>query len=394
VKKYAIYIILLCIVFAGIIITQSSRPSEVNWTPTFSKGDKIPYGTKIFYDLVSKKYADTRINNFDRSFFYYWHNSNDSTAIYFIISPVFTPGRTELDAMLQYAANGNTLFIASENFEDFLLDSLKVKTVSEINPANPEEMQYYNFVNKSLKAQTPYSFKKYLTSVSFSKLDSANITILGRTIEGKPDFIKIKFGYGYIYLSTIPYAFTNAAMLKGDNAEYADKCLSYLRHPAESNVYWNEYLATGREKSSLLSFIESQPALKSAYYLILCGLILFVLFEGKRRQKIIPVINPIKNTTIEFAETMGRLYFQSANHKNLAEKKILHFFDFLRTRLYISDVRADDALYFRLHSKTGIPVENIMMIFDLISKVRNSSRISEGELQALTTQIDNFYKHF
>src|SRR5579871_5141807 len=82
--------------------------------------------------------------------------------------------------------------------------------------------------------------------------------------------------------------------------------------------------------------------LKWAYRIALITVIIFVFFEIKRRQRIIPVIEPLRNSTLDFVRTVGGVYFHQHNNKNIAEKKIQYFFEFIRSHFYLSTVYLDD----------------------------------------------------
>jgi hypothetical protein len=179
-------------------------------------------------------------------------------------------------------------------------------------------------------------------------------------------------------------------MLYQRNADYISKTFSYL--PVQ-NTYWDEYYkGYHREPQTPLRFIIAQPALKWALYLILGSLILFMIFEAKRKQRIIPVVKPLSNTTLEFTETVGRLYFQHKDHKNIAEKKITYFLDYLRNRFYVRTDELNEELYSKLANKTGISQEEIVTLFQQITFVRSRKSISEQELMSLNLQIEDFQK--
>ena len=88
------------------------------------------------------------------------------------------------------------------------------------------------------------------------------------------------------------------------------------------------------DQQSIFRYIFTQPALTWAYYLVLIGLLFYALFAGKRTQRVIPVVEPPRNTSLEFAQTVGRLYFQQGDHDNLARKKIQYFLAGLRERYH------------------------------------------------------------
>ena len=71
--------------------------------------------------------------------------------------------------------------------------------------------------------------------------------------------------------------------------------------------------------------LQSQ-ALKWAFYMTLISLILFVIFRGKRTQRIIPVIDPLKNATLDFTKTIGDLYYQpvSYTHLDVYKRQLQH----------------------------------------------------------------------
>jgi hypothetical protein len=392
-KKYMIYIIIIAIAFAGIILSQNNEKKEVDWNPSFSKKDKIPYGTRIFYDLVNTKYSNSKISIINdpgelvNANYGYTKSGN-----LIIVQDYLTDQRTDFKSILSFAEKGNNVFLAANELSQNLRDTLKLK-ISDINLfTNPHDSKGITLTNPNLKTDSAWHFNKNLVGNYFTKLDSSNTMILGKTTDGQPDFVRIKWGEGNIYYSCIPYMFTNISMLRQNNIEYAEKCLAYIP-PAES-IYWYEYSGGRMKNAGLLDYVFSQPPLKYAYLLLISGLFLYVLFEGKRRQKIIPVIPPLKNSTKEFAETIGRLYFQEADHKNIAEKKISYFYEFLRNRLYFKNIQADDNFYLKLSSKTGIDTDELRKLFKFIEAIKSNPGITENDLIKLNTRIDNFYKHF
>ncbi|XHR94762.1 hypothetical protein ACFJIV_31695 [Mucilaginibacter sp. UC70_90] len=49
-KDLKIYFIIATVLFAVYIMANMNKPQEINWTPTFSNIDKIPYGTRVLYE--------------------------------------------------------------------------------------------------------------------------------------------------------------------------------------------------------------------------------------------------------------------------------------------------------------------------------------------------------
>ena len=92
----------------------------------------------------------------------------------------------------------------------------------------------------------------------------------------------------------------NYSLLQDMGAAYSSIALSYVKN--SSNLYWDQYYTRGREgaESPMRVFLQNY-SLRWAFYIAVFSLLLFVLYEMKRRQRIIPIIPPLNNTTVEFA---------------------------------------------------------------------------------------------
>ena len=118
-----------------------------------------------------------------------------------------------------------------------------------------------------------------------------------------------------------------------------------------------------------------------------------MLIESKRRQRPIPIVEPLRNTTLDFARTIGLLYYQQGDHRDLANKKITHFGDFLRQRLYLPPLQLERDYYQLVAQKSEQPLADIEAIFRLIVQVRTQASIEPETLLDLNRRIDNFYRN-
>ena len=89
---------------------------------------------------------------------------------------------------------------------------------------------------------------------------------------------------------------------------------------------------------------------------------LTVFVYARRRQRAIPELEPVKNTSKEFAETIGRLYFFKGDHTDLAKKMCLYFKDELRQRLYLRRSVWDDETIEHVAGRTGIPSPFLLLL--------------------------------
>lgn len=218
-----------------------------------------------------------------------------------------------------------------------------------------------------------------------------NTELEDKEIVTHANFIKVNYGDngGQFYLHTNPFAFTNYHMLN-DNEDYAATVLSFL---PKQQLIWDNYKKTGRKIiTSPLRFILTNAALKWAFYLALISLILFVLFKGKRTQRIIPVIEPVKNTTVEFTQTIGDLYYQNKNYQSIIEKKITYFMAFIRNRFYLETSVLNQNFIDKLALKSANSKSDTKEIVDLIVHLKSKKTATESDLIALNKKIESFTK--
>jgi hypothetical protein len=241
-----------------------------------------------------------------------------------------------------------------------------------------------------LKSETGYTYFTGNFENYFSEFDTSLVQILGKNEINYVNFLRIRYGNGNFFLNTIPLAFTNYHLLNSGNNEYVNKALSHL--PVQ-DTFWDDYYKDGNKyNASTLQYILSQQSLKWAYYIILCSVVLFIFFYGRRKQRIIPVIPPLTNSTVEFVETVGNLYYQQKDFKNIADKKITYFLDFLRNKYFIKLSNFDEESLQKITDKSSIPIAEIKSLFREIESINHSAKITEEELVNINHQIEKFYE--
>ena len=170
---------------------------------------------------------------------------------------------------------------------------------------------------------------------------------------------------------------------------FAAAALAYL--PARRS-WWDEYQKQGPVgEQSLLRVVFAHEALRVAYYLSLIGALLFMLVEARRRQRIIPTLKPLPNTTLLFTRTVAGLYRQGRSHEVMAEKKVGLFRDYLRNRFQETNPDFSDADFReRLSQKSGLPRPRVDELLRLVNFARTAPRITDRELLLLSKALRDF----
>ena len=129
--------------------------------------------------------------------------------------------------------------------------------------------------------------------------------------------------------------------------EYVERVLSHIdKGPILWDITLESSESPGRNRgfsNSPLKYILSQPPLAWGWYILLGMAVLYLIFRAKRRQRVIPVLEKNENTSLEFINTIGRLYFIQNNHRQLALEKMKLFLGFIREHYHLPTREINDA---------------------------------------------------
>lgn len=212
-----------------------------------------------------------------------------------------------------------------------------------------------------------------------------------------PAAVSVPYGKGEVIFVSSPLLFTNYGMLEGNTFVYIFRLMSYL---ADLPVYRTEaYVKTDAmlvaEQSPFREFIK-RPPLRWALYLALLGVVLFMIFTARRRQRVIPIMSKPANRSLEFIQLIGTLYYQRKDHVDLVRKKFKLFAEELRKTagVDISDVNTDGREYLLLAEKTGMNSDRLKKVIRQIRLVLHSEgNISVEEMRSLIDAMDTIVRH-
>jgi len=395
-RTLKIYIGILVLILAAIVVINIYSPKPVDWTPTYDTKDKNPMGLYVFDQEMPELLEGAKIKKLNETAYEYFNSkyNADTLVSNYTVKGTFLSvsespyiDKQSLDELFYFASRGNTIFLSMKTFPQELLDSLKLDYRSDFVFSD----SVYNWTANPKMGKKKYNLIEGMGNNYFSKIDTLTTTVLGYqgTVDKpKVNFIKVPYKGGNFYLHTQPAAFTNFHLLKSDHSEYAAQVLSYT--PRRDEVFWYVKNQNGDIiSSSMLRYILSQPALRSGWFLFLCGMIIFMIFNAKRRQRVVPIIKPLTNTTIDFAKTIGNLYFQEGDHDNIIEKKIIYFLEKIRQDYLLDTTQLDDNFIKKLQQKSGKEIGAIQRVVYLINQHRKNHYTSvESDLLEINTAIE------
>ncbi|KQM75117.1 hypothetical protein ASE74_03850 [Pedobacter sp. Leaf216] len=386
-KGYKIYLVIGAFLIIAYLVAQYNKPTPTNWAPTYATKDKIPYGTFILYNRIKDilPAADVQLSKI--AIYNTLKGKKLNKTAYLIVAQKAEISKTDFGQMVKYMQAGNDVFIASYDLGNLEKD-LKIQTSTSMTA----EGNNLNFTNPNLKTEANYGFERGIGSQYFSKLDSSKTTILGVNGKGRPNFIRYSYGKGNLYLIAEPGFYTNFNLLNKYGAEYAAKTLSYLH--GSKQVIFDEYFSVQKNTTTdMLRVFFKHPELEFAYYLAIFSLILFVLYESKRRQRIIPIADPFINSSLAFVNVVGSVYYHERNNLDIGLKKINYFMEYLRTRYYLKTNEIDSNFAQLLMEKTGINEALAKTLTKHFIQTPKMSELSDTQLINLNESIEQFYKN-
>lgn len=447
----------MLVLFVLFCLLQVNLPKKFVWSPTFSHVDKQPFGCFVF-DSVLTQSLPNGYHVTKKTFFQLdQEHAKEKISVLMVVDQ---QNLKQLDVkyLCNIARRGGkVMVVASSSFDDgrnadtVVVDELertfKVKIEDGIYFSlrgilsglkahdndmydtiywnNRETMyaaqsyrMFYNMVGGTLFVDSVPKVKRLAYTLSTAgydyKYDSLYVgdftrfdTIVDKkerieridtfAIKKVPTAVSVPYGKGEVIFVSSPLLFTNYGMLEGNTFVYIFRLMSYL---ADLPVYRTEaYVKTDAmlvaEQSPFREFIK-RPPLRWALYLALLGVVLFMIFTARRRQRVIPIMSKPANRSLEFIQLIGTLYYQRKDHVDLVRKKFKLFAEELRKTagVDISDVNTDDREYLLLAEKTGMNSDRLKKVIRQIRLVLHSEgNISVEEMRSLIDAMDTIVRH-
>lgn len=415
-KSHKRFILFIVILLGIMFVVEYNLPKKFVWKPTFSHLDNQPLGCMLF-DSVLLSSLPKGYNVVDKTLYQLHQEDSVHKKGILILSTDINFRFLDIDLLLKLAKQGNKFMLVASDFNEELYDSLRFYcTRSNFDFSVLKEQLSSDLIEKDsiywVGDSTVYSprmfrfYSSFCTS-NFLRYDSLpTLTLMQKDkqqsvnydIVTQPDgeayrnyhpgiaFVR-SCGEGKIILVSTPLLFTNYGILEKDGRDYIFRLLSQMGdlHIVRTEAYMDRKKEVMSRKSPFRYFL-TKPPLRLALYLTMIGIILFMFFTARRKQRVIPVVSAPENKTLEFIALIGTLYFQKKDHADLVRKKYIYFSDFIRkeVRVDIDNQLEQGRMLDRLSKKTGMAQEELGSFFDELRRT-----LSEGS--AITSKQMKYY---
>jgi hypothetical protein len=416
VKKNRIVIVILFTVLATSVLLYFAYLNEntkrYQWYETYKATSDQPYGTLFIKQLLEDyRPGGDFIFNDKKPLHELLSNKNlkKNSAYVFIGQSIYLT-EEDASALVHFIDNGGDAFIASLDLPEKILKDIyypECDSTITIDFTETESMNL-NFYHQTLKLNGGYNFAyrygledrsyswNYISNKAFCD-STATLVPLGFHRDDHVNFLKIPAGKGNLYIHTNPIVFTNYFLLNSEKTAYAAKVFSHLKG---NQIVWDEYsklpfTENNNAYNSPLYYVLQQPSLKYAWWLLLVTVLLYVLFFAKRQQRVVPVLEPKTNTSLEFVNLISTLHYQNGNHLDMARKKMKYFLYFVRSKYGIHAETFTLEQMQKLADKAKVGISDVQIIFQQYALIEQKFQhtMEANRLLDLYNAIENFYRN-
>lgn len=415
------FVVSIVVFLVLLFILEMQLPKNFSWTPTFRHTDKQPFGSCLFDSLLSstmpKGYSIS-----DSSLYQLAKDSLQPRGI-LVVADEVELSMIDVEAVMSLADNGSHVMLVAHSLGDLMCDTLGINILGYGDTFNLQNFVKYNqerdefswvsdtlgFSPRSYAVFGPMKTRKF--TFNLDSLDH----IIRPYVDQQADPTRRKGfnvaaskyrealsatfaqGKGYITFCSLPLLFTNYGIVDQDNATFSLRLLTLMKDlpVVRTEAYCPQ--TSDEVQQSPLRYAISQPPLRWALYTLMVGALLFLIFEGRRRQRVIPIEKAPENHSLEFIHLVGSLYYHSRERRSLVVRKWTYFAEELRRNIHVdvTDASEDDVTLPTLARLTTIDEQEIRTLILQLRLLANAdeTEISKKQMKQYIDQMNWIIKN-
>lgn len=371
------------LVLIGILNSQR----EYEWKATYAHADDEPYGCQLF-DSVMAASLDGRYAVEDLTLDSLWADSLRPPCGVLVTTNHQLDDSLHVERLKTLVRRGFRVLLAG-HFSPIVVDDYDTLIVysrfsdyyyTDLQP-DPYDLVTYRYTGDAPLYQ-PCSYTMYdawcSDTLCLSMLPYCCDVLAWRDtgLSQTPVAVSLRMGKGELVLASTPLLFTNAAILDDTARPYVFRLMSHLGNGRIVRLDPTLHARPVGE-ASLLGYIWKEPPLRAAFLLTLLGMVLFMGFTARRRQRVIPLQGAPHNHYFDFVRLIGTLYREQGNHADLVAKKYQYVTEQLR-RVGYGDARRQtglrqelDELYREACRQGSLTARQMRYYIDRMNEIQN-----------------------
>lgn len=387
---------LLMILIFFSFFTLENEP-DVNWYQRNNFADEQAYGYTSFISLLEAKYDDQEImlgGSIDQALKY-----GQAGDLLIIINPWVS---LNLDTLDRYLSEGQKVLVITNKIVSGEVDYFQGLVIPETKSIEDSCLTYTILDKEENTKEGKYCY--YFKDMDQPKKTTLNhypITYLSDSWESITEDSYYSTGvkhkeYEYFMCHVEPLMFSNIGVYQDDflmyfNALFRDLNPRKIRLTTSNYMAGNEVDHDEAAQEHPLEYIMSQPALKSAYYTLILGVLLYITVGSRRKQRPIKVQNPIKNTSLEYIKAVSDVYLSQGQNEKLIKRQENIFYHFAKTKYFVD--KKDTKFIEKLEHKSKVPANHISKILNHFNNIEKGFEFNDRQLFDINGYLNYFYRN-
>jgi Na+-transporting methylmalonyl-CoA/oxaloacetate decarboxylase gamma subunit len=381
-QRRDLFILVGLFVLIFILIVLIPNDQEGGQSRRSSSHSSNPYGTQALLVWMDELgFAVERLEYRD------FELESDDAAL-FIFDPTTPFSKEEIDHLSDWVSEGGVLLFSasnsspmSSNPSDQLLEAFDVSTSP---PSNNQVYIDRAPVNQPFFDLPPLHEVEVQTSRRLILERDDYAQLLGSPED--PIMVGFPYGFGYVYIVSSVYPFSNGGLQIEENAQFSLNILQ--RIPDYGRVLFDEYHHGYFQAPSLRNFLLEQAWGKGLVF-VFFSVLVFLIWTGRRFGKPIPLKEEVaQRSSSEYVESMAELFQRGGKQAYISQHYHSAFKRKIARPLGINPKLDDQQFLLELQRHTLANSDQIAAVLSGLQR----TNLSEKELLQLIKQADDLLK--
>lgn len=333
------FVVFIVILFVVLVMVEVKIPKKFNWNNvTYLHNDSNPFGAMLV-DSILKSSVKAGYNVKHGGIFDAYNDSVDTVSSILLVDPDLLMYADELKGVLK---RGQNVIIISDYLTDTLAISFGLdyfdsyRYFIDYNELDYNDSSLLKWRKDNLYDREDFCFKTFdVFEQSVITFDNDKDTIwtklLYEELQSKDMTVAAsrKYGKGKLVLVAWPQVFTNYNVLEKGGAQLLMRIISQVGNDKPVVRYDDHYsedpLTEEYQSQSPLRVFLDHHSLRWAVYLTLLTIVLSLIFTARRKQRVIPVIDPPNNQTLAMVKHIGLMHYRHHDNASLVRDRFAQF---------------------------------------------------------------------
>lgn len=410
------FLVVILILFVLMVLIEVKIPKRFSWDDySFSHNDSNPFGSMLVDSLLESSmngaYEVKNGNLIDA----YYDSAHIDCAVLLVDYDIYDYDEDEFAMLLEILRRGQTVILVNDYCPDSLGYLLDVGIDSGLDSYSPMDLLSESdsatiiWEKDLIHDKTRYRFRIFspYNAAIISDFDSETSKwtplIRQKQVLGTDIVVAASRNYhkGKLIMMTWEQVFTNYNLLENGGAELLLRLISQVgdkrvvRYDFKST---EEYVEESEKSESPLRVFLDNKSLRWAVYLTLLTIIISMIFTARRKQRVIPVIEPPSNQTLTMVKHIGLMHYRHHDNASLVRDCYSLFSQEIMRKLLV-DVNDEVDLTDNMSLLTTLSGVDSKQLIEVLSRLKEISTdyeiiLTDKETKQLIDTMNSVTRNF